>query len=1271
MMRRSSSAPTRRNRTVPLALTALLIAHGATDAVAARPGHATPPPNIVFVILDDVGVDQMSLYGNGGIDPASVPNIDALAEQGVTFTNAWAMPECSPSRAAFFTGRLPLRTGVTSAIRPQMLPQAQVSPYEVTLPRVLKRAGYHSAMVGKYHLGSSNPSGQCSPATRGFDFFDGNMEAGPPSLDTGAGSASAEGTYDCGFVRASEQPEGLGSGACYFLKSPCQDGVAGKLCLERGGLLEPGATCQAETPADLDFSRTNAYYVWPETVNEGALPAPDRCSTSGIGCAPIQCSVAPTSEPVNSREYMTTAQTQSGIAWWHAQTGPRMLTVSYNSIHTPYQQPPGVDPATDSLGCTDPNADIREVANVMFESADGEIGRLLEGLGLATLDAGGTIQSLHLDEQNAVLVVVGDNGTFGAIVKPPFDPRRAKGSVNQTGVWVPLIVAGANVEEPGRQVDSLVNAVDLFELFAEVAGLDPREIVPPAHLLDSRSMLPYLENPAQPAIRSYDLTQLASSGTIPTPVDPATRFWPCVLFGSLDTTDPANPVLSGGVCGDLLFDTASFCADNGGLWFGPGPAVDNPDASPPATPDGAWFSCCDVIAALSSSADPTGIAPLQQFAVRDEQYKLNEFVLPNCSKPVDDDQVFPPYEQFVTNEFYDLDVSDVDYPETEICTNLDAVRADDEEACGSPGIPGAPKGNRCANAPACLRLPGLESAYSALQARLRATRASALPCPGDGNQDQRVDQRDLDGVAAFLGSGPSYFDVNADGATDAGDRAIVEANLGSDCLGACRRADLNRDNRVTRADFALLRAASGPCDEAVSAAPGLCAGDLDGDGLVDRRDHDIWRRTRRSTGGAPCPIVVTATGDPSADREAVQSAIDQAVLLDGNGRVVLDGAFDFGDCANCIVVRGPVRIEGTGDPSGARTPDPNGVTSITTSGRAPLVIDDRSNAGGLIRIERLWLRDGLLLAVQLQRVNSALELLHNRITGFRGAAGFRFGIAGAALGPAAGHLHGSVKAVGNFLDSRDEPFDLGDDNGIALQGCNFDSIEIRDNRIHTRGESIEIEDCTLPEGEIRIVGNEVSTDAAVSDLAPLASPSGVAGTGGHPAAVKVAGASARTLSIEDNVVTVNGWATAVCIMPGLVNAESRTVIRGNRCAMSGQFAALLGGWAGNPGFFPPFFLRNALVEDNDFRGEAELGIGFLDWTYRPAASASLVNEASGNVLRGNRMQALRTNQAAVYFGEHTHDNVFVGHPHGAVIDLGTGNVVRGAPKTPGKTPGKK
>lgn len=89
------------------------------------------PPNILFIVMDDVGIDQMTVFGYGGLQPfdqlpippeqpedrsPELPNINTIASQGIMFRNTWAMPACSTSRAVFFTGRYPLRTQVLGAL---------------------------------------------------------------------------------------------------------------------------------------------------------------------------------------------------------------------------------------------------------------------------------------------------------------------------------------------------------------------------------------------------------------------------------------------------------------------------------------------------------------------------------------------------------------------------------------------------------------------------------------------------------------------------------------------------------------------------------------------------------------------------------------------------------------------------------------------------------------------------------------------------------------------------------------------------------------------------------------------------------------------------------------------------------------------------------------------------------------------------------------------------------------------------------------------------
>src|SRR5262245_22100711 len=89
-----------------LALTLCMSLLGGTVAAApAQPDPAGRPPNILFFIMDDVGVDQMRSFGYGGATPPRTPNMDAITHAGIRFRNTWSMPECTPSRAMFFEGR--------------------------------------------------------------------------------------------------------------------------------------------------------------------------------------------------------------------------------------------------------------------------------------------------------------------------------------------------------------------------------------------------------------------------------------------------------------------------------------------------------------------------------------------------------------------------------------------------------------------------------------------------------------------------------------------------------------------------------------------------------------------------------------------------------------------------------------------------------------------------------------------------------------------------------------------------------------------------------------------------------------------------------------------------------------------------------------------------------------------------------------------------------------------------------------------------------------
>ena len=128
-------------------------------------------PNIVFIMADDLGIGVLSSHGAKDM---MTPNIDKLMESGCRFDNAYAnCPVCSPTRAAFLTGRYPDMVGVPGVIRTHRVNNwGYLFESAKTLPQVLKSAGYHTALIGKWHLGLVEPN---TPIGRGFDFFKGYL----------------------------------------------------------------------------------------------------------------------------------------------------------------------------------------------------------------------------------------------------------------------------------------------------------------------------------------------------------------------------------------------------------------------------------------------------------------------------------------------------------------------------------------------------------------------------------------------------------------------------------------------------------------------------------------------------------------------------------------------------------------------------------------------------------------------------------------------------------------------------------------------------------------------------------------------------------------------------------------------------------------------------------------------------------------------------------------------------------------------------------------
>ena len=128
-------------------------------ARAAASDAARRRPNIVVILMDDLGVHDLGCLGASDL---KTPHIDSLAAGGARFTN-WHSnaPVCAPARAALMTGRYPIRAGVGVNGRP-------LAPSEKTIASLLKPAGYRTALAGKWHLGST---AETCPNAHGFDYF--------------------------------------------------------------------------------------------------------------------------------------------------------------------------------------------------------------------------------------------------------------------------------------------------------------------------------------------------------------------------------------------------------------------------------------------------------------------------------------------------------------------------------------------------------------------------------------------------------------------------------------------------------------------------------------------------------------------------------------------------------------------------------------------------------------------------------------------------------------------------------------------------------------------------------------------------------------------------------------------------------------------------------------------------------------------------------------------------------------------------------------------
>jgi len=278
----------------------------------------------------------------------------------------------------------------------------------------------------------------------------------------------------------------------------------------------------------------------------------------------------------------------------------------------------------------------------------------------------------------------------------------------------------------------MVNIADLYQLFGEIAGIEDVQARVPRKI-DAQRMLPYLTQPDQGSIRTWNFTQVAPN-----------------LQAELTLNSPCG---IGNACTQIPV-TASVCSDNGGIWYD----QKMPNGKP------LYPFCCSVnLNASMLHITPYNLQPLSSVAVRNDRYKL----VRNFYNGQRDGSKPPSCGPIEVEEFYEINenhpVPRIDIEPLDLLAQFKPLT--DEQ----------------------------RSNLDALRQLLQDVLRSDPPCPGDGNIDgivNKQDQRDWAKFAALppnplppdAGNTSSWYDFNFDGLTDGKDLEIIHRNLGTKCV---------------------------------------------------------------------------------------------------------------------------------------------------------------------------------------------------------------------------------------------------------------------------------------------------------------------------------------------------------------------------------------------------------------------------------------------------------------------------------------------------------
>ncbi|KAM6945345.1 steryl-sulfatase [Aplochiton taeniatus] len=416
------------------------------EASQASP-HQGKKPNFVLMMVDDMGIGDLGCYGNTTL---RTPNIDRLAQEGVKLTqHIAAAPLCTPSRAAFLTGRYPIRSGMVGygvlGVYIFAATSGGLPANEITFAKIAKQQGYETALIGKWHLGLNceRSDDHCHhPAAHGFDFFYGTPMTHLRDCQPGHGSVFAN-------VKAHVPYRALGVLA------------ASVAFLHLRGLVQ--------------VRRRQVLGLVAATALLAALFALFLVALPGLNCLLMRDGEVV--EQPYVAENLTQRMTQEAISFIERTfaTGPFLLFFSFIQLHTAM-----------FASATFRGSSQHGIYGDAVHEVDWSVGQIMQTLDRLNLRETTLVyltsdQGAHVEEISVTGEVHrGWNGIY----------KGGKSTNWEGGIRVPGLLSWPGTLPTGEEVDQPTSNMDVFPTVVKLAGAD----APGDRVIDGRDLMPLLQD---------------------------------------------------------------------------------------------------------------------------------------------------------------------------------------------------------------------------------------------------------------------------------------------------------------------------------------------------------------------------------------------------------------------------------------------------------------------------------------------------------------------------------------------------------------------------------------------------------------------------------------------------------------------------------------------------------------------------------------------------------------------------------------------------------